>query len=107
MKVKEYRFDYETNSKLPTIQFCDRIFTVNSRMSNQEKIKDIFKNVEETRQDYEVFKTVLGKEAADYIQEKDMPVDGVLALMKMVMAAIQGITVEELEKEEKKGSFRK
>lgn len=95
MNNKQYMFNYEEHQKLPTIIFGDRIFTVNNRRSNMKRFDKI---MEETtpgeEQDSLIFECFLGKDAANYIMDADLTVPAIEELTVILLAAVNGKTVE-------------
>lgn len=104
MLNREYKFDYENKSKLPTIQIKDRIFTINNRMSNLKKLDDLRENGEDTKDtDLAFFDVLLGEGAGAFIEELDLPVDAFGDLVEMLMEAVQGSFAKRMSE----GDFRK
>ena len=97
MKTNQYEFDFEKHQKLPTILFGDRVFTVNNRRSNMKKFEKIMsETVSGEEQDYLIFECFLGKEAADLITEADLTIPAIEELTVILLAAVNGKSVEDM-----------
>ncbi len=70
-----------------------------AEISKDEKIKDFAKDGDKTDK---VIETALGKEALVYLKTLDLSVNGWNLIIEAIMAAINEIDLEEVEKETKK-----
>lgn len=100
MKNNQYTFDFEKHQKLPTIIFGDRIFTVNNRRSNMKRFEKIMSETKPgEEQDNLIFECFLGKDAADYIMDADLTIPAIEELTVILLAAVNGKTVEDMRKQ--------
>lgn len=109
MKKKEYKFDFDTHSQFPTIQFKDRIFTVRCSKENVMNMRKGLEKVADEDKDKYLVESMIGKEGADYVYAQDMPLSGIVAFVEMINAAIEGVSVEEIQEAMagRKGNFPK
>ena len=71
----------------------DKLFTINSKMSNHDKITQAL-NSGEVRK---ALKLALGEKAAKEIDALDLTVEGYMNIIKTIEAAIGGINPEKLD----------
>lgn len=108
MAKHQYNFNYDET--LPTVIVKDRVLTVNNRKSTMKALKkgqaDLEAKAEKEGRavtDDEasmlLISTICGKDAAKFVESLDLPIPVFKDLLSTIMAAYQGITVEELEKQ--------
>lgn len=92
-----------TGDNFPQIQIGKELFVVDDRKSIYDKIQKVVneskRNPQEDKDyDMEVIKLALGNENAKKIAKLDLSVRSFNELTKYIMAAIQGIEYEEIDK---------
>ena len=99
----------------PTIKIDeDHEYKINNSKNNAVYIQSLFSNNKKNKgkeiDEFEVLdkiiKASLGKEAFEYIESLDLSLEGYTTIVEAVMAGIQNVELEEIEKEGKKAKER-
>lgn len=87
----------------PQLKIGDKLYTVDDRQKTWEKIQEVQSNktLAEKERTSKIYELALGKEAADEINNLDLPVSSATHLSYCVMGAIIGENPDELEKQAK------
>lgn len=92
------QYSLEAFENFPTVKVRGREFEIMNTVENQEKITEIMRGEDKNGVDEAVVRTALGDEAADYIYGCNLPYPALLQLFKVIIAAFNGTSVEELDK---------
>jgi len=85
--------EYKINTSKSAVLFI--------RAISEDKDKDEYDMIDG------VVKVALGDEAAEYIDSLNLPVEGYALILNVIFAAIDGITLEELEEKEQEKDEKK
>lgn len=82
----------------------DHIYNINTSKSAVLYIRAIHEDKE--KEDFEllddVIKVALGQEALDYINSLDLPMEGLVLIMNVIFAAVEGVELEAVLEAQKK-----
>lgn len=81
----------------PQIQILDKLYRVDTRMSNYEAVQEALPAVEKGGEVAHLLRGFLGEEAYAEIKELDLTFSGTMNLLYYVMAAVMDITFEAAE----------
>lgn len=96
--MSTYNFNY--SNELPVITIGDKAFTVNNRKSTAKKLANAKRNKKNGEDDDRILiETLMGPEAADYIDSLDLPLPVYKELFYTVMAAYNGTSVEKMKEQ--------
>lgn len=86
--------------EFPKLLIGDKAYEVNDLKETADKIDEVFANDKLTQKEREtkVLEFALGKENAKELLAKKMNVKSYINLVQLVMATIQGMTLEEFKK---------
>lgn len=92
----------EFGEEFPKLAIGDKLYPVNDLKETADKIDEVLKNEEIADKDKEVLKLALGEKAVEEIVAMKIKAKGYINLVKLVMATIQGVSLEEFEKQSSK-----
>lgn len=86
----------------PKLAIGDKLYPVNDLKETADKIDEVLKNEKVQNKDNEVLKLALGEKALEEIMSMKIKTSGYVTLVQLVMATIQGISLEEFKKQSEK-----
>lgn len=92
----------EFGEEFPKLAIGDKLYPVNDLKETADKIDEVLKDEKVTNKDNEVLKLALGEEALKEIMAMKIKASGYITLVQLVMATIQGVTLEEFKKQAEK-----
>lgn len=92
----------EFGEEFPKLAIGTKLYPVNDLKETADKIDEVLKNEKITNKDNEVLKLALGEEAVKEIMAMKIKASGYITLVQLVMATIQGVTLEEFKKQTEK-----
>ena len=99
----KYMIPEKALNEIVPITIGDKIYKVNTRMSNFKAMSKALKEVKEDGKENEIaIKYALGEDALKEIMEKDFSFPVMLKITTLIMAAMQDISEEEAEKQFRK-----
>lgn len=88
--------------EFPKLAIGDKLYAVNDLKETADKIDEVLKDESITNKDNEVLKLALGEKAVKEIMDMKIKTSGYVTLVQLVMATIQGVTLEEFKKQSEK-----
>lgn len=88
--------------EFPKLAIGDKLYPVNDLKETADKIDEVLKNENIKNKDDEVLKLALGEKAVKEIMAMKIKTSGYVNLVQLVMATIQGVTLEEFKKQTEK-----
>lgn len=92
----------EFGEEFPKLAIGNKLYPVNDLKETADKIDEVLKDESIENKDNEVLKLALGKEAVEEIMAMKIKTSGYVTLVQLVMATIQGVTLEEFKKQSEK-----
>ena len=88
--------------EFPKLAIGDKLYAVNDLKETADKIDEVLKSEKIQNKDNEVLKLALGEKAVEEIMAMKIKTSGYVTLVQLVMATIQGMSLEEFKKQAEK-----
>ena len=101
MNIIETKDLIEFGEEFPKLAIGDKLYTVNDLKETADKIDEVFANdkLKQKEKEIKILELALGEEAVKEILGMKLKTKGYVNLVQLVMATIQGVTLEEFKKQ--------